>query len=86
MEVGHLADDALLLAANSAIHKDTPLVFSIHKKPPRTYPDFLVRARNYINAEASTSKKSEAMETFQGDPEGDRRKKRPAETPTGTLH
>ena len=85
MEVGHLSDDALLLVANYAVCEDTPFVFSINKKPPRTYSEFLDRARNYINAEASTSKKSGAVKTSRGNLKGDRwkEKKRPAETSTG---
>ena len=54
IEVGHLSDDALLLAASSAVREDTPFAFSIGKKPQRAYADFLGRARNYINAEAAT--------------------------------
>ena len=60
MEVGYLSDDALLLAASSVVREDTPFAFSISKKPPQAYSDFLDRARNYVNAEASTSKKSES--------------------------
>ena len=45
VEVGHLSDDALLLAASSRIHENTPFGFSINKKPPQTYSDFLERAR-----------------------------------------
>lgn len=71
MEVGLLSDDALLLAANSTIREDTPFAFSINKKPPWTYSDFLDRARNYINAEALNSKKSGAAKTFGGNPKGD---------------
>ena len=84
MEVGLLSDDALLLAANSTIREDTPFAFSINKKRPRTYSDFLERVRNYINAEALTLKKSRAAKTFLGDPKGDRRKerKRPADNST----
>ena len=81
--VGPLADDALLLAANSAVREDTPFAFSVNKKPPRTYSDFLNRAWSYVNAEASTSKKPEAMKNSEGDPEGDRRKKRLADSPEG---
>ena len=82
--VGHLSDEALLLAASSAVRKDTPFAFSIGKKPPRAYADFLGRARNYINVEAATSKKSGPAKTSRGNPEGDRRKeKRPVEAPTG---
>ena len=57
MEVGHLSDDALLLAASSAVREDTAFAFSISKKPLRAYSDFLDQAKNYVNAEASTSKK-----------------------------
>ena len=59
--------------------------FSINKKPLQTYSDFLDRAREYINAEALTSKKSGATKTSKGNPERDRRKekKRPGETPVG---
>ena len=73
IEVGHLSDDALLLAASSAVREDTPFAFSIGKKPPRTYADFLGRARNYVNAEAATSKKSGTSKNPRGSPEGDRR-------------
>ena len=41
MEVGHLSDDALLLAASSGVHENTPFAFSINKKLPQTYFDFL---------------------------------------------
>ena len=83
IEVGHLSDDALLLAASSAVRKDTPFEFSISKKSLLVYADFLGRARNYINAEASTLKKSDSSKASRGNPEGDRRKemKRPLETP-----
>ena len=85
MEVGHLSDDVLLLAANSTVREDTPFAFSINKKPQRSYSDFLDRAREYINVEALTSKKSGATKTSKGNPERDRRKekKRPGETPVG---
>ena len=85
MEVGHLSVDALILATNSAVPEDTPFVFSINKKPPRTYSEFLDWARNYTNAEALTSKKSGAVKTSRENPEGDQRKekKRSAEDPTG---
>ena len=63
MEVEYLSDDALLLVATSAVCKDAPFVFSINEKPPRTYSDFLERDRNYINAEALTSKKCGAIKT-----------------------
>ena len=79
-----MSDDALLLAASSAVREDTPFAFSIGKKPPQAYADFLGRARNYINAEATTSKKSGRAKTSRGNPEGDRRKeKRPVEAPAG---
>ena len=57
--------------------------FSINKKPPRAYSDFLDRVRNYITDEALTSKKSGAAKTSREKPEGDQQKenKRPAETP-----
>ena len=71
MEVGHLSDDALLLAVSSAVCEDTPFAFSINMKPSRTYSDFLDRARNYINVEALTSKKSGAAKTSRGDSNGD---------------
>ena len=64
MEVGHLSDDALLLAASSAVREDTPFAFSINKKPPWAYSDFLDRARNYKNAEALTSKKAGTVKTI----------------------
>ena len=85
VEVGNLSDDALLLAANSAVREDTSFAFFINKKLQQTYSNFLDRARNYINAEALTSKKSEAAKTSRENPEGDQRKekKRPAETPAG---
>lgn len=70
VEVGHLSDDALLLAANYAVCEDTLFVFSINKKPPRTYSKFLDQARNYINAEASTSKKSGAAKPPEETPNG----------------
>ena len=81
----HLSDDALLLAASSVVREDTPFAFSISKKPPRAYTDFLGRARNYINAEASTSKKSGSAKASCDNPERDRRKemKRPVEAPIG---
>ena len=65
------------------MREDTPFAFSISKKPPRVYADFLGRARNYINAEASTSKKSVSSKASCGNPERDRRKemKRPVEGP-----
>ena len=72
--MGHLSDDALLLAASSAVREDTAFAFSISKKPPRVYSNFLDRARNYINAEASTSNKSVSAKTARGNLEGDRRK------------
>ena len=80
-----MSDDALLLAAGSAVRVDTPFTFSIGKKPPRTYADFLGRARTYINVEASSSKKSGSAKTSRSNPEGDRRKemKRPVEAPVG---
>ena len=82
MEIGHLSDDALLLAMTSAVREDTLFAFSINKKPPRTYSDFLEWARNYINAEALISKKLGAAKSSRGNPEGDQRKekKRPVET------
>ena len=76
MGVGHLSDDVLLLAANSAVREDTPFAFSVNKKRTRTYSDFLDRVRNYINAEALTLKKSRAAKTSLGDPKGDRWKER----------
>ena len=79
-----MSDDALLLAASSAVREDTPFAFSIRKKPPRAYADFLSRARNYVNAEATTSKKSGSAKTHRGNPEGDRRKEKgPVEASTG---
>ena len=83
--MGHLSDDALLLAASSAVREDSPFVFSISKKALRAYTDFLGRARNYIKAEATTSKKSGSSKASRGNPEGDRRKemKRPVETLVG---
>ena len=88
MAVGHLSDDALLLAVSFAIREDTPFAFSINKKPPQTYSDFLDRARHYINAETLTSKKSGAVKTSRGNSKEDRRKekKRLAETPVGGSH
>ena len=88
VEVGHLSDDALLLAVSSVVREDTPFAFSINMKPSRTYSDFLDRARNYINAEALTSKKYGAAKTYRGDPQGDRQKenKRPTKTPTRGSH
>ena len=71
MEVRRLSDDALLLAASSAVRGDTPFTFSISKKPPRAYSYFLDRARNYVNAEASTSKKSGSAKASRGNLEGD---------------
>ena len=61
-------------------------MFSINKKPPRAYSDFLDRARNYINTEALTSKKSGTVKTIRGNPERDRQKemKRPGESPAGS--
>ena len=83
MEVKHLSDNALLLATSSAVREDTPFAFSISKKPPQAYSDFLDRARNYVNAEALTLKKSGSAKTSQGNLENDRRKemKRPVEPP-----
>ena len=79
-----MSDDALLLAGSFAVREDTPFAFSIDKKPPRAYADFLGRARNYINVEAATSKKSGPAKTSRGNPERDRRKeKRPVEAPAG---
>ena len=69
--MGHLSDDALLLAASSAIREDTPFAFLMNKKLPWMYSDFLDRAWNYINVEALTLKKSGATKTSRGDPEGD---------------
>ena len=71
MEVGHSSDDALLLVTSSAVREDTLFAFSINKKPPWTYFDFLERARNYINVEALTLKKSGAAKTSRGDSNGD---------------
>ena len=83
--MGHLSDDALLLATSCAVREDTSFAFSISKKPPGVYVDFLGRARNYIKADASTSKKSGSSKASRGNPEGDRRKemKRPVEAPVG---
>ena len=82
VEVGYLSDDALLLAASSAVHENTPFAFSINKKLPRTYSDFLDQARNYVNVEALTLKRFGIVKTFRGNPEEDRRKeKRPVENP-----
>ena len=80
-----MSDDALLLAASSTVCEDTPLMFSINKKPPRMYSNFVERVRNYVNDEALTLKKSGAVKTFRGNPEGDRQKemKRPVENPAG---
>ena len=79
----HLSDDALLLAASSAVREDTPFAFFISKKPLRAYLDFLDRARNYVIAEASTSKKSGIAKSSWGNLEGDHRKemKRSIEPP-----
>ena len=66
MEVGHLSDDAMLLAASSAVREDTPFAFSISKKSSRAYLDFLDRAKNYINAESSTSKKYGPVKAYRG--------------------
>ena len=77
VEVGHLSDDALLLAAISVVCEDTLFAFSTNKKLPRMYSNFLDRARNYVNAEALTSKKSGATKTSRADPkrtDGRRRK------------
>ena len=84
--MGHLSDDALLLAAISAVREDTPFAFSINKKPPRAYSDFLDRARKYINTEALSSKKSGTVKNLRGNPEGDRQKemKRPGESTAGS--
>ena len=57
-------DDALHLAASSVVHEDTPFAFSISKKPPRAYSNFLGQAKNYINAEALTSKKAGTVKTI----------------------
>ena len=83
--MGNLSDDALLLAASFAVREDTPFAFSISKKPPRAYADFLGRAMNYINVEASTSKKSGSAKASHSNPEGDRWKemKRPVEALVG---
>ena len=78
MEVGHLSDDALLLAATSAVHEDAPFAFFINKKLPQTNSNFLEWAKNYINHEALTSKKSGAAKISRGNPEEDRRKRRKA--------
>ena len=85
MEVGHLSDDALLLAASSTVREDTPFAFSISKKPPWAYSDFLGPARNYINVETATSKKSGSAKTSRGNLEGDSRRemKRPVELTAG---
>ena len=79
-----MSHDALLLAASFAVRQDTPFAFSINKKPLWTYSNFLDRARNYINAEALTSKKFGATKTSRAT-EADRRKekKRLAETLPG---
>ena len=77
MEVGHLSDDALLLAAISVVREDTLFAFSTNKKPPRMYSNFLDRARNYVNAEALALKKSGATKTSRANPkrtDGRRRK------------
>ena len=83
MEVGHFSDDALPLATSSAVREVTLFAFSISKKPPRAYLDFLHRARKYVNAEASTSKKSGSSKTSRGNHENDCRKeiKRPIKHP-----
>ena len=65
-----MSDDSLLLAASSAVREETPFVFSIRKKPSRAYSDVLDRARNYINAESSTLKKSGSTKASQGTLEG----------------
>ena len=67
------------------MREDTPFAFSIGKKLSRVYADFLGRARNYINAEALTSKKSGSSKAPRGNPEEDRQKemKRPVEAPVG---
>ena len=85
--MGHLSDDAMLLAASSAVREETPFAFSISKKPPRAYSDFLDRARNYVNAEVSTSKKSESAKSSRENLEGDRRKemKRPVKPPLSAV-
>ena len=87
VEVGHLSNDALLLAANSTVSEDTSFAFSINKKPPRAYSDFLDRAGNYINGKALTLKKSGTVKTFQENPEGERCKemKRLIEGTTGSI-
>ena len=54
MEMRHFSDDALLLAASSAVREDTHFAFSISKKSPQAYSDFLDRAKNYVNSEATT--------------------------------
>ena len=79
----HLSDDALLLAASSAVREDTPFAFFISKKPLRAYLDFLDRARNYVNAEASTSRKFGSAKSSWRNLEGDHWKeiKRPIEPP-----
>ena len=75
-------------SATSAVREDAPFTFYINKKPPQTYSNFLERARNYINAETLTSKKSGAAKNSRGDPEGDLRKenKRPLETSVRGSH
>ena len=85
VEVGHLSDDALLLVASSAVREDTSFAFLINKKPPQLYSDFLERARNYVNAEALTSKRLGVVKNSPGNPKRDRQKekKRPTETPAG---
>lgn len=68
IEVGHFSDDVILLAANAAMRGDTQFAFSINKKPPRTFSNFLGHAKNYINAEAETSKKSQPSKALKGIP------------------
>ena len=88
MEVGHLSDNVLLLAATSVVREDASFSFSINKKPSRTYSNFLERARNYINSKALASKNFGAANTSRGDSERgqQKEKKRLAKTSEGGSH
>ena len=74
VEIGYLLDDGLLLATNSTVCEGTHFAFSINKIPPRTYSDFLERAKYYVNLEALTFERDRW-----------KRRKHPAESYCGSF-
>lgn len=60
MEVEKISDDATLMVVLAGLRPKTRFWWSVHEDGPRTYLEFLNRAKKYINAEEATSDQEEA--------------------------